>query len=61
MKLGKIESSRNSNLTVRNLIEVISDGIKDKGISDKQLKMLTQGDFSFAAYTGMVKDGQSIV
>ena len=61
MKHGKVESSRNSNLTGRNLMDVISDGIKDKGISDKQLKMLAQGDFSFAAYTGMVKDGQSIV
>lgn len=61
MKYGKVTSSRNDTLTGRNLIDVIADGIKEKGISDKQIDLLANGDFSFNAYLAMVKDGQSIV
>lgn len=61
MKHGKLTDSRNNNLIGKNLIDVIADGIKEKGISDKQIQLLANGDFSFNAYLSMVKDGQSIV
>ncbi|PIQ27174.1 hypothetical protein COW36_16610 [bacterium (Candidatus Blackallbacteria) CG17_big_fil_post_rev_8_21_14_2_50_48_46] len=60
MKNGKVESSRDGNFVGRNLIDVISEGIKEKGISSKQLDLLANGDFSVNAYSAMVKDGQSI-
>ena len=61
MKHGKVSESKDANLMGRNLLDVMVDGLKDKGITEDQIKILANGDFSSAAYLSLVKDGQSIV
>lgn len=58
-KFGKVDS-KDSNLTGKDLIDVINGGIKDKGITEDQLEAIANGEFNVAAYADMVKDGRSI-
>jgi hypothetical protein len=57
MQYGKVSESDSENLLGRDLVDVIKDGLKNKGITEEQIKMLSNGDFSCAAYVSLVKDG----
>jgi hypothetical protein len=61
MKHGSVSDSRDSRLLGRNLIDVMTDGVREQGITREQLDLLANGDFTLPAYLGLVKDGQSIV
>ena len=60
MKYGTVKDSREQNFVGSNLIDVMKEGIRDKGITEEQVQLLANGDFTVQAYLGLVKDGQSI-
>jgi hypothetical protein len=61
MNNGTVSESKDAKITGRNLVDVMNDGLKNKGITEDQVKLLANGDFSAAAYLSLVKDGQSFV
>jgi hypothetical protein len=60
MKHGAVKDSKDENLIGRKLGDVLAIGLKEKGITEKQVETIANGDFSVSAYVSLVKDGQPI-
>ncbi len=61
-KGGEIDfkDPKTGSVTKRKLLDVLMEGLKTKGINDKQLKTLGNDGFSVNAYVSLVKDGHFI-